>query len=99
MKTLPQEWTRKGYVSRIIQRQKDVVLIQLGKAECFEVCVVRRHQGRTLPDGGTIEPGEYLPSDEEFGRLGWYYPNRDRALAKFSEVLAELDKPKKGAKT
>lgn len=94
MTPLPAQWTRRGYVSRVIKRTGDVVLVQLGKADCYEVAIVQRHNGYDLPNGARVEPKEYMPSDEEFGTKGWYYPDRDRALAKYRDLVAAQDAPK-----
>lgn len=88
MKTIPQEWTRSGYKTRILERQGDVILAQLGQAECYEVLVVRRHNGLKV-GGKAVEPSEYLPKDEDFGTLGWYFCDRDRALAKFAALVSQ----------
>ena len=91
---LPAQWTRRGYVSRVIKRAGNVVMVQLGKADCYEVAIVQQHNGRTLPDGRVLEPAEYMPCDEEFGTKGWYYPDRDMANAKYRELVAAQDAPK-----
>lgn len=51
---------------------------------------MRRHDGRVIA-GISTEPAEYLPSDAEFGRLGWYFigPNaRELAETKMRALLA-----------
>lgn len=94
MNPLPTQWTRNGYVSRVIKRTGDVVMVQLGKADCYEVAIVQRHNGRMFPGGKSVAPAEYMPSTEQFGTYGWYYPNRDMANAKYRELVAAQDSPK-----
>ena len=94
MTPLPAQWTRNGLVSRVIKRTGDVVMVQLGKADCYEVAIVQRHNGRTLPNGVILPPAEHMPSTEEFGRKGWYYPDRDMANAKYRDLVAAQDAPK-----
>lgn len=94
MTPLPTQWTRNGLVSRVIKRTGDVVMVQLGKADCYEVAIVQRHNGYDLPDGRRAEPKEYMPSNEQFGTCGWYYPDRDMANAKYRDLVAAQDAPK-----
>lgn len=100
MKKLPNEWTRIGLLSRVIQRTGNIVMVQLGKAECYEVAIVQSHKGYKLPGGnGWAEAAEYMPSNEQFGRLGWYFMAKDKADAKFAELVEASGKPKRGPKS
>lgn len=94
MTPLPSQWTRRGIVSRVIRRTGDIVMVQLGKADCYEVAIVQRHNGYNLPGGRVAEAKEYMPSDEQFGTLGWYYCALDKAEAKFAALVVEANTPK-----
>jgi len=91
-KQIPAEMRKHGCNMKLVSRVGDVAIYR--KSAGFEVLVVRRHDGRTIPATADnperiIEPAEYLPSDEEFGRFGWYYIGPDAlelAEAKQAEV-------------
>ena len=58
----------------------------------YEVFVVKKQQEGTISWGGVetkIEAKELTPSNEEFGRLGFYYciGGLEKAMAKFDEMV------------
>ncbi len=79
---------RQGYTMRQVWREGDLAIYS--KSAGFEVVRIRRHDGRTI-GGNYMEPAEFLPCDEDFGRLGWYFigPNaRQHAEAKIQALRA-----------
>ena len=60
-------------------------MARLGHADCYEVMIVRRHNGFSV-GGRRVEASEYLPRDEDFGHYGWYYNSKTEATEKFNEL-------------
>lgn len=70
MKILPLEMKKHGFLMKQIKRSEKTAMYS--KAGGFEVMVVRKHDGYKIGDT-IVEPAEFLPGDEDFGRLGWYF--------------------------
>ena len=55
----------------------------------YETVVILHHKGRRVggPSGVDLPPSEGYPSTNQWGRLGWSYPEKSAALAKFRELV------------
>lgn len=56
----------------------------------FEVFFLKFNKGATMPNGAIIEPCEMMPCDEDWGRIGWTFPNLPSALKKLEELGHKL---------
>jgi len=86
MNLLPLEMKKHGFNMRQIKRTENSVIYS--KAGGYEVMVVRKHNGYEL-GGQKVEPAEFLPNNEEFGRLGWYFSGPsaiENAEIKYQEI-------------
>ncbi len=56
--------------------------------QCFEVIVIKRHNGYHLGDQ-FIEPAETYPCSSLWGTLGWTYqvPEKEKAEQKFKQLV------------
>ena len=74
-----------------IAREKDVAVFEQiwrGCSEptvCWEVAVIRRHNGKTIK-GHWVAPSEFYPSSSEWGKYGFTFTNKDEAFAKLREI-------------
>lgn len=96
-KPLPVEFTENGFVHRQIKRRGMLAIYERTKGASvhFEVIRIGAHDGRKITDPKTgktteIAPAETYPTANQWGSLGWTYPDEDRARAKFSELEAAL---------
>lgn len=101
MKPLPEEFKKKGFSHRLERRCKnvaiykrwknvetphwEVVLIRVAPASKFTVDEVKNGQIRER----TIErpESEVYPSSEQWGSMGFTYPDESSALTKFNSLL------------
>jgi len=93
MQRLPDIVKNHGYLMKQIKRTDKIAMYS--KAGGFEVMLIQKHHGYEI-NGIKIEPKEYLPKDEDFGRKGWYFGGpdaRERAKKKFAELEKTLDEP------
>ena len=63
----------------------------------FEVIIIRKKE-ESVMFGKTVEAHEIGPSNEEFGRWGFSYPDLERAKAKFHALVAAAEQPAKPKK-
>jgi hypothetical protein len=100
-KLLETQFQRGGFSYKQIAREKDVAIFEQAwrrssePSICWEVVIIRRHSGKTIK-GHWVEPSEFYPSSSEWGKYGFTFPNRDKALAKFFEM--SLEEPAKTGK-
>lgn len=101
MKTIPQEYSRKGFIYKLIERDGDYAVYQVQKVDFktflgFEVCIVRKHKADN--EFLHVKAGdEYLPGTNEWGRLGWTVQSLGAArlkVAKLKEKKICLDSTK-----
>ena len=52
---------------------------------CWEVVVIRRHNGKTIK-GHRVKPSEFYPSSTEWGKYGFTFTDKDTAFAKLREL-------------
>ena len=93
MKKLQNQYSRRGFLYDLIHREQDIVLCSqtskiTNRVTGYEVFKVQSHDGRIAPNGLFVEPSEFPPSDEQWGRLGWSYYTQEKALKKFDELVA-----------
>jgi hypothetical protein len=85
MKTLKQKFIRWGVEWQFIDRIKDVALI-LQAGTHWQVVIVQIAPDRQI-QGKFVEGGEYLPGENQYGRLAWNFGiNETRAREKFAEL-------------
>ncbi len=90
MRPLPTDFHRDGYTCHVRKRTGDVVLVEIGNQGVhFEVAIVQKRSARTLPGGRSIPAMESLPSDEQWGHLGWSFMDRQQAEARFDTLALE----------
>lgn len=85
-KQIPAEFKHRGWIAKLVKRTKNVAMYS--KAGGYEVMKIRRHEGYEIANN-KYPPSEFLPSDAEWGKFGWYYagPNAKRdADKKFNEL-------------
>jgi hypothetical protein len=90
MRIAPTDFRKNGYHYVQLARVGDVALYCQGGGAAYEVVVIRRHSGFVLA-GKQVEPAEYLPCNEEWGRYGWTLHTKSEAEAKMATVLATLE--------
>lgn len=94
MNTLPIHHTKHGWRYKLVERNDCAAIYSQsmhpdlpanGKASAYEVVILRlqapRHTGKFNYDGG-----ETLPTDEQWGQLGWTCHTLERAREKLAEV-------------
>lgn len=89
MKKIPNSFKLGGYSFTLLRRAGDVALFKKtkpGVTPSYEVVIVRRHVGRTIA-GIAIQPAEYMPSSDEWGRYGWTDASLEAATRRFEEQL------------
>ena len=64
----------------------------------YEVVKIREKE-ESVMFGNVVEAHEYGPSNEDFGRWGFSYPDLDRAKTKFHALVAAAEQPAKPKKT
>lgn len=84
---------KNGYHYEQVVREGNVAIfrqrLRPGEGElAFEVIVIKVVPESTM-FGKVIPAREVGPSNEDFGKLGWTYPELSRAKAKMAEVLAK----------
>ena len=95
MKPLPQIYTRSGYHFRLVQRIGDITIYsqhdnETGDIHCYEVFVVRRHNGyRTR--AGYVEAGEYKPSTAMWGKIAFSPTTLTKARERALQLIKKLD--------
>jgi hypothetical protein len=92
-KSLPTQFQHGGFDYRQIYRKGDFAIYkQTWKGNedsaAFEVIRIRRRDGFEI-DGRFVEAAELYPSSEAWGVDGFTFTNRNKAWAKFFEILLE----------
>lgn len=90
MKPLPETFRKRGFDYSLIKRLNDWGFYRLsidGEVFGYEVSKIKKLPNRTIK-GKVIEAREALPSDEEFGWLGFSYLDLACAKRKFYTVAA-----------
>lgn len=83
----------KGWDFVQIKREEDIAMYVRQDVETqiiyYEVIIVQRHDGRTMPGNIRVSPSEFMPSDNMFGLYGWCYNEtmQDKAESKFKELV------------
>ncbi len=88
MKTLSEEFVKKGWKHRQIERHGKVAIYERSKvgAPHFEVVVIK--EGRAWEKAGVQFPAsELYPSSEQWGVLGWTYLDLASAKAKAALLI------------
>lgn len=95
MKTVATTFTKNGFLHEQIRRTGNIAMYRRTKQGHAHVEVVKigRHNGRVLPDGGEIPPGEFYPSAETWGTYGFTYADEAQAEAKFTEMVNAASQP------
>ena len=90
-KPLKTRFQRGEFNYKQIGREKDIAIFEQtwrGCSEpsvCWEVAVIRRHNGKTIK-GHWVAPCEFYPSSSEWGKYGFTFSDRDAAFAKLREL-------------
>lgn len=97
MRTIPEIYGKNSYSFRLISRGPRAALYeQIHKVAgpvAFEVVRIRSRGESTFERAGqkaVVEAGEFLPSNEEWGRFGWTYSG-SRAEVRAREHLDRLN--------
>jgi hypothetical protein len=97
-KPLKTHFQRGEFNYKQIAREKDVAIFEQtwrGRSEpsvCWEVAVIRRHNGKTIKRHW-VAPSEFYPSSTEWGKYGFTLINKDTAFAKLREIAALFNAP------
>jgi len=92
-KPLQRCFRRGEFDYKLIRRDKDIAICSQtwrGCSEpsvCWEVVVVRRHNGKTIK-GQWVDPGEFYPSSTEWGKYAFTFTEKGAAFAKRRELSA-----------
>lgn len=95
---LPPDFRANGQIYRQIKRIGMVTLYSVsnkaGKVYGYEMAIVRIRVSEILM-GKVIPEREVYPSNEEFGKYGWYYPKcrLQDAEANFNNLLNSIPSP------
>jgi hypothetical protein len=90
-KPLKTHFQRGEFNYKQIAREKDVAIFEQtwrGCSEpsvCWEVAVIRQHNGKTIK-GHWVAPSEFYPSSTEWGKYGFTFTAKDAAFAKLREL-------------
>ena len=91
---LRKEFRHDGFTYRQIARERNAAIYEHTWNGCpnpsiaYEVIRIRRRDGFQISDR-FVEPAEVYPRSELWGVDGFTLTNRDKAWAKFSEILLE----------
>ncbi len=85
MKQIKKEFTRQGYVHKLMERSRWCVIYvvkdKIGCRHHYEVLHVLRHaKTQTTKFGTTVEGDEYLPSQSRWGEQAWTVMRLNDAL-------------------
>jgi hypothetical protein len=93
-KPLPTQFRRDRFSYRQIAREGDAAIYEQtwsgcsNPSVCYEVIRIRRREGFQI-GSRFVEPAEVYPASEVWGVDGFTFTNRDKAWAKFFEILLE----------
>ena len=91
---LPREFRRGDFQFRQVAREGDAAIYEQTFLDCpnpsvsYEVIRLRRHDGFWI-NNRFVEPAEVYPNSEAWGVDGWTFTDKDRAFAKFREMIAQ----------
>lgn len=90
-KTFKGRASQKEFQFAQVKREDKIAIYKKSDSDCiyYEVIVVQRHDGRTMPGGVFIEPSEFYPSDSMWGLYGWTYTLLDKAEEKFKQLISK----------
>lgn len=88
-RTVEAEFTKHRRKRTLIRRSGNVCMYQVDNAG-IEVVVLRVSKPCVFPNGTEVPWRETLPSDEDFGRYGWYFGDgeEESARRKYNELTA-----------
>lgn len=97
MKPLATTFRKDGFDWSLVERQGDIAIYRQAKpgVERFNTFHVQSHNGREI-GGKVFEPAEFMPSAEQWGRLGWTHYTLEKAQEKMAEELEALASRKEG---
>lgn len=87
---LATQFSRDGMRHTLVKRTGNATMFSVGLCG-YEVAVIRTAKPQKLPTGDIAPWRESYPSNEEFGRRGWYYTRHDIATAeaKFAALVED----------
>lgn len=99
MKPLGQEYRANGSMFKVLKRVGDVVIAceHNERYPLFEVFIVQQQQAGYIFDN-PVEAKERVPSNSEFGSLGWQWPSAHERLA-WAKFKKEVRKRNNTAKS
>lgn len=91
-KTLATHLRREGFDLKQTDRKQDVAVYEKTKGQYkgYEVIIIRNREEYTIA-GKTVEAAEVYPSSEDWGTLGWTYPEYHRAIFKSINLLTSRE--------
>lgn len=95
MKPLAATFRKDGFDWSLVERQGNIAIYKQTKpgVERFNTIHIQSHNGREI-GGKLFEPAEFMPSAEQWGRLGWSYFTLEGAREKVVEELASRKEEK-----
>lgn len=97
LKVINSEFKKNGYLYRLTKRKGNVTLVTVFskrglEINGYEVHLIRTRQYRQSPYSTTPTPvnwerEEYYPSNNDFGKYGWYYETKEKAEQCFNEKI------------
>jgi hypothetical protein len=79
------EYKKNGYNYTVIYRKGNLAVAQETRHGSCEVFYIQSHQGREI-NGKVIPAAEFVPSNNQWGALGWTLPNHESAMRKVEEL-------------
>lgn len=90
-KLLGTSFKHRGFDYQQLDRVGDVAMFEQTKTglSCvwYEVVIVQRHNGYEISEK-KIEPAEMMPPASAWGKHGWTFRDKPKALAKFVELVS-----------
>jgi hypothetical protein len=86
MRTIPTTFNQAGYTLDLVKRTPKAAMYADANRSYFEVHRVRVRPAE-LAFGKELPEREVLSSNEDFGRHAWACVTRDRAEARFADLL------------
>lgn len=83
--------SQKSFSFTQIKREGDIAIFEKkdSTTSYWEVIIVQKHNGRTMPGNIVVEPSEFYPGDNQFGIQGWCFGDLEKAEEKFNELIKE----------
>lgn len=93
MKIIQNKFKRWGGDWQTLEREGDIALF-LQDGRNYNVAIIQ-HSGPREIAGRMTEGGEYLPCENQYGRLAWNYgASEKRAREKMASLVNERENPK-----